>query len=356
MVVALSALAGGALAHAAAGGESPAPAAASDLREGAPAGAEGKHRPKTATPEPITPPETVRDAHGASAPSPAPGPSPRPYDPMGTSYADGRVMTGAAEQRLILFTFDDGPDRRYTPRLLDILDEHGIRAVFFMTAGQIRPDSPWGRRQAELAREVARRGHLIGNHTVDHLQLPLLDNDSVLSQLTDSERIFERVFGARPWLMRPPGGARSERVDALVEGRGYTQMLWNLGTGDFQVRTPQEVLDTWKAVAERRERENGERGGIVLLHDIHEWSVEAVPLLVREIRRRNCRLLAEGEELYDIVDDPAPFFTRTGEGSSPGAAAPPARFAPEEHARRQARLRTEARGYCEDGSLVASNR
>lgn len=350
-MVLLSAMAGGSLAHLASGKTSASASVAPTPPR--PAEPEG-----TAEPEPLTPPEPIRDdGHEAEErEGTVPGPSPSPYDPMGTRFAEGRVITGATRHRLILLTFDDGPDPRYTPRLLDTLDELGIKAVFFLTARQIAPDTPWGRRQAELAREVARRGHIIGNHTVDHLQLPLLDNATVREQLAESERIFERVFGARPWLFRPPGGARSERVDGIVEGRGYTQMMWNLGTGDFQVRTPEEVLETFKAVFDRRERDNGERGGIVLLHDIHEWSVRAVPLLVRELRRRNCRLLAQGEELYDIVDDPALFFVPRKPKGAHGVAAAPARIDDETLAKRQSRLRHEARRYCEEGVLVASNR
>src|SRR5690606_41552049 len=63
--------------------------------------------------------------------------------------------------------------------------------------------------------------------------------------------IFERVLGERTWIMRPPGGARSARIDGLLAERGYTQMLWNLGTGDFQVRSADDVMRIWLRVLER---------------------------------------------------------------------------------------------------------
>jgi peptidoglycan-N-acetylglucosamine deacetylase len=353
--VVLSALAGGLLAHMT-GSARPGTAAASIVaqEEGA---ARTAHR---AGAEPVSPPKPLAqdpfDQAGLDTELP-PEPEPRPHDPMMSQLAEGRVMTGATPHRLILFTFDDGPDLRHTPRLLNTLDELGIRAVFFLTAERILPDTAWGRRQAELAREIARRGHVIGNHTVDHVQLPLLPNSSVLAQLTESERIFERVFGSRPWLFRPPGGARSARVDEIVEGRGYTQVMWNLGTGDYQVRTAEEVLATFDSVFERRTRENGERGGIVLLHDIHEWSVEAFPRIVSRLRQRNCALLERGEELYDIVDDPRLFFAPREKGDPAGTAAAEARLRPEVLWARQARARSEAQGYCAGaGVRVASSR
>ena len=272
-----------------------------------------------------------------------------PLTPFAEPLRDGRVITGATPHRMILFTFDDGPDLRNTPELLDTLDDLGVRAVFFFTASRLQGQGEWGARNRALARRIVARGHMIGNHTVDHPQLPLLSDEEVLAQVGDAEAIFEEVFGERTWLVRPPGGARSPRVDALLASRGYTQVHWNLGTGDFQVRDAEEVFRIFRRVLGRRERENGERGGIVLLHDTHEWSVEAVPLIVDWLRRRNCRLLAqEGEELFDIVDDPSLFFEPRGD--APGeesAVAGPATLAPEVLAERQRVVRARTRERCE---------
>ncbi len=264
---------------------------------------------------------------------------------LAPSLAGGQIISGATPHRLILFTFDDGPDIRYTPRLLDSLDEYGIRAVFFLTAYRMAGTAPWQRRNRELAREIARRGHIIANHTVDHVQLPLLDTMGVRAQVEGADAVFEELFGGRSWLIRPPGGSRSARVDNLRGARGYTQVLWNLGTGDFQVSDPEAVLRTFRRVLARRERENGERGGIVLLHDTHEWSVDALPRIVGWLRQRNCELAERGEELYDIVDDPRYFHTARGdEGAS--TLAPPAEPALEVLARRQHRIREETQQRC----------
>ncbi|HKU43582.1 MAG TPA: polysaccharide deacetylase family protein, partial [Polyangiales bacterium] len=142
-------------------------------------------------------------------------------------YPHGRIIEGASPQRVILFSFDDGPDRRTTPLLLDRLDAVGVKAVFFLTASRIVGRSPAEREQAALAREIVARGHIVGSHTVDHLQLPLLGDVSALAQIAGAEQIFQRVLGFRPTLIRPPGGARSPRIDALLAERGYTTVLWN---------------------------------------------------------------------------------------------------------------------------------
>lgn len=272
-------------------------------------------------------------------------PEPNETDPFGASLRDGRVITGGTPHRLILFTFDDGPDLRYTGRLLDTLDALGIRAVFFLTARRFAGATPYERRLADLAREIVRRGHYVGSHTLDHLQLPLLTGPRLEEQVVGAEKVFESVLGARPFLIRPPGGSRSPRIDAFLARRGYTQMLWNLGTGDAQVRSSDEVLRTFARILERREREYGERGGIVLLHDIHAWSVEAVPRIVRWLEEKNCELLARGEELYDVVDDPRVFFVPRGE-AAPGESAPPLEPDPVWLDARQAALRARTEARC----------
>lgn len=265
--------------------------------------------------------------------------------PFAESLHDGMVMTGATRHRLVLFTFDDGPDHRYTRPLLDALDRAGVRAVFFLAARRIEGPVPRDRELAEIAREIARRGHFIGNHTMDHLQLPLVNNVALDEQIAGADGVFRRVLGDAPALVRPPGGARSPRIDDYLAAHGYTQMLWNLGTGDFQVRTPEAVVSTFRAVLEREENERGVRGGIVLLHDIHEWSVQAFPRIVAELEDRNCELLARGEELYDFADDPALFFAPRGDADA-SAEAPFVELPESVLEARQARARVRAEAHC----------
>ena len=281
-------------------------------------------------------------------PTEAPAPAPEPEPRTGTfaeNLGEGMVITGATDHRLILFTFDDGPDTRNTPQLLDTLDEYGVRAGFFLTTHRLDGHGPWQEANRELAREIVRRGHIIGNHTAEHAQLPLLDSADVLSQARRADDVLEELLGSRAWLFRPPGGARSPRVDRVLARRGYTQVLWNIGTGDFQVRDPEQVLRTFTRVLARREREHGERGGIVLLHDTHAWSVAAVPRIVSWIRERNCELLEAGDELYDIVDDPRVFHAARSEDAS--AEAPRAALPETVMASRQRALRAQATQRCE---------
>ena len=224
-------------------------------------------------------------------------------DVTGLRFPSGLTIDGGSKRRTILFTFDDGPSRRTTPRLLDTLDELGIKAIFFVTSESFGNANPWEREHSQIVREIVRRGHLVGNHTETHRQLPLLRNEEILAELSITERKLERTVGRTPRLIRPPGGALSKRVEQLLGELGYTSVMWAVYPGDLEVKTPEDVVRTFFRVLDRRERDTGDRGGIVLMHDTKRHSLEAVPRLVRALQARNCKLLERGEELYDIVDD-----------------------------------------------------
>jgi peptidoglycan/xylan/chitin deacetylase (PgdA/CDA1 family) len=224
-------------------------------------------------------------------------------DVAGLRFPSGLTIRGGSKRRAILFTFDDGPSRRTTPRLLDMLDDLGIKAVFFVKSESFGDGNPWEREHAAIVRDIVRRGHTVGNHTETHRQLPLLNNAEIQAELAVSERKIERAVGSKLRLIRPPGGALSERVERILGENGYTSVMWALYGGDLEVGTAEEVVRTFFRVLERREREVGDRGGIVLMHDTKAHSLDAVPRLVKALHERNCKLLEDGEELYDIVDD-----------------------------------------------------
>ncbi|MCC7534913.1 MAG: polysaccharide deacetylase family protein [Deltaproteobacteria bacterium] len=260
--------------------------------------------------------------------------------------ARGKVITGATSQRILLFTFDDGPHVGTTPRLLDILDREGIKALFFVVAHRIRTTGRVHQQQRDILRDIVRRGHWVANHSVNHRILPGLDPTQAAFEMNEAARLIELVTGARPWVFRPPGGGRSARIDRMLESAGYTIMMWNLGTGDPFVRTAREVRHTFGRVLERRAR-MGSRGGIILLHDTHGWSVDAVPMIVADVRRRNCELLASGDrELYVFLDDPTAFFVARAEGDRPGADAPAAALPAAQYDALQTRERQRAEQYC----------
>ena len=212
-------------------------------------------------------------------------------DATGRRFPSGLTIHGASKHRMLLFTFDDGPSRRTTPRLLDLLDQLGIKAVFFVTSESFGNGNPWEREHADIVREMVRRGHMVGNHTETHRQLPLLDNAAIDAELRRSAGKIAWTIGRRPRLIRPPGGALSKRVEQILGEHGYSSVLWGIYPADLEAESADEVVRMFFHVLARQERETGDRGGIVLMHDTKLHSIDALPRLVDALKRRNCALL-----------------------------------------------------------------
>lgn len=216
------------------------------------------------------------------------------------------VITGETPHRHIHFTFDDGPDPATTPRLLDVLDRAGMKATFFFSTNRFVGRQQRNQGTAELAREIVRRGHTAGSHSFEHQRMGRMSVEEARVQISRSERELARVLGAPTRWFRPPFGSRNAGVDRLLADGGYTTVMWNIGMADWVERPAERIVAAfWHKIA-KNERE-GVRGGIVLMHDTHSWSVDAFERIVASITERNCGLVARGEEPYDLVDSLEPF-------------------------------------------------
>jgi peptidoglycan/xylan/chitin deacetylase (PgdA/CDA1 family) len=266
------------------------------------------------------------------------------HDALASDLHDGRITRGFVDHRVLHFTFDDGPRPSTTRRLLDELDEYGVHATFFVVARQL--EGRHHEAQRETVREIARRGHTIGSHTYDHTNLTTLDEAHITLEMTRSEAIFEDVLGDRPWLVRPPYGARNEHVDHVLTARGYTTVLWNLTAADSSSRDADTLVSTFRASLDTQQRHPHGPGGIVLLHDTHEWVIEAFPRMMDEVRARNCEIIDRGgdEELWDVVGDPRVFY-QARDGERPQHAST-VHLDEDLVTVRQVELRAEAASYC----------
>jgi peptidoglycan-N-acetylglucosamine deacetylase len=188
----------------------------------------------------------------------------------------GTIACVETREPVVALTFDDGPHPEFTPRLLDILDQHRARGTFFLV-GEMADKHP------DLVRRLASAGHSIGNHSWDHPFFPSLGRRSRWTQIRACERALAPHGGAR--LFRPPYGAQSMamRLDALC--LGYKIITWSVEAKDWRDHDPermaQRLIDTVKP------------GAIVLLHDAIYRSRQAVPLYDRAPMLRALSLFLE---------------------------------------------------------------
>ncbi|MGW2288692.1 polysaccharide deacetylase family protein [Streptomyces phaeochromogenes] len=185
-----------------------------------------------------------------------------------THTADGDDTTDCVEVKCIALTFDDGPATPHTATLLKYLAEYDARVTFF-TVGQNVAAHP------ELVRAEARAGHEIGNHSWNHPDLTRLTPGEIRSQLTRTNAAIKAATGKEPTLFRPPYGAIDGKVRSATT---LSPVLWDVDTEDWKHPDASRVAQSVISTVARNE--------VVLIHDIHPTSVEAVAEILRTLTDR----------------------------------------------------------------------
>ena len=194
-------------------------------------------------------------------PEPKPAPAPAPAAPAPTPTTGNKV---------IALTFDDGPGP-YTAHLLDILDQYGAKATFFLIGSKVSG-------QASVARSIQARGHQLGNHSWSHPELPKLSVDQIAGEIDRTNEAIRQATGVKPTILRPPYGAANGVVLEQLRARGMSSILWSVDTRDWADRNSQIVCS--RAVAGARP------GAVILMHDIHQTSVNAVPCILSSLKQQ----------------------------------------------------------------------
>lgn len=165
----------------------------------------------------------------------------------------GRTIRETGNAQTIGLTFDDGPNPAVTPALLDLLDQHDARATFFLMGSRVRAFP-------EITREIAARGHTIGNHTETHANLTFLTPAKLRAELNRcSEAIHAAIGGEELSWMRPPFGFRGPQLGAVVRGLGYSGVaMWSKWAWDWMPQPASRVIHRLRRVF---------GGDILLLHD-----------------------------------------------------------------------------------------
>jgi peptidoglycan/xylan/chitin deacetylase (PgdA/CDA1 family) len=219
-------------------------------------------------------------------------------NPEGHLRTAWELSLGRPGSREVLFTFDDGPKPGTTDRLLDILDRHRVKAVFYVCGWRLETDSePTRGRARAILREAFRRGHVIGNHSMTHPNMANLSRERVEREVERTSEVIASVIGQRPHLFRPPYGSYSDEVQRHVQAKGYELSLWSIDSHDWQ------MVGDAEGVAMNVIRLLGNMaGGTILLHDTHPWSVRAADMVLRWLATENRERADAGRAVYRIVD------------------------------------------------------
>ncbi|MFJ7204310.1 polysaccharide deacetylase family protein [Streptomyces sp. NPDC098789] len=182
----------------------------------------------------------------------------------------------------MVLTFDDGPDPRYTPAILDTLARYGVRAMFFV-CGEMATDN------RDLVRRMAAEGHVIGNHTWTHPLIPKLTRPDLASEIGRTSEVVQQATGEAPHWFRAPYGAWNRAAFEIGAELGMEPLAWTVDTLDWtEPGTPTIVSRVLKGAAP---------GVIVLSHDAggnRAQSVQALGEYLPQLLSRGYRMTLPG--------------------------------------------------------------
>lgn len=200
-----------------------------------------------------------------------------------------RVFTHfTTDRRAVWLTIDDGPDEHDTPRLLDLLDQYGARATFFVVGERVA-------RWPHLVAEIRRRGHQIGHHTHTHPHhLFWCATPGRLAEELDRPLDILEPMGIRPRAFRPPVGIKNILLAAALARRGLHCVGWSVRSGDCRTNSPERLVT--------RMKRHLRPGAIILLHEgpsvPQAVRIKGIALLLEAIAARD--LTCEIPELHQL--------------------------------------------------------
>lgn len=159
---------------------------------------------------------------------------------------------GSTTENKIAITFDDGPHTEVTPKLIELLDTHNVKATFFCI-GKNASANP------QIVAKLFHKGHLIGNHSYEHFKFfDLLSSGNMRKEILETNKVLTSIIGKSPLLFRPPYGVTNPMLRRAINKTNMVSVGWSLRSFDT-VKNPKDVIA--KLVA------NTKRGDIVLFHD-----------------------------------------------------------------------------------------
>ncbi len=181
---------------------------------------------------------------------------------------------------MIAITFDDGPTRAYTTKILDCLKEYNASATFFVLGSRIEGSE-------DLLERMIQEGHEIGNHSYSHKQLNILDESSIEKEITLANEAIYSAVHEYPVLLRCPYGETSSVVETYSNGMRIVK--WNQDSEDWKSQNVNTIVE--KALNEV------EDNNIILFHDLYEETADAICILVPKLIEMGYQLVSVSELL-----------------------------------------------------------
>lgn len=207
-------------------------------------------------------------------------------------YKSTFLLRGSASKREVALTFDDAPDDCFTPQILDILKQEGVRATFFVVGNRVEA-------HREIVQRMVKEGHILGNHSYNHPNFPTLSDADFRDQVIKTDELIRSITGYKPTFIRPPYGSIRE-----------AQILWLASEHKKIINWDVDSLD-WKGLSAEQVKTNilaqVHPGSIVLQHagggigEDLSGTVHALPEIIKKLRDDGVKLVT----IPELLDLPA---------------------------------------------------
>ena len=184
----------------------------------------------------------------------------------------GGIYIGDTSKKVIYLTFDEGYENGYTSKILDVLRDNNVKAVFFITG-------PYLKEHQDLVRRMVEEGHTVGNHTIHHPSLPQLSDEQLEEEILGLDRAFKEKFGKEMKFLRPPKGEYSERTLAISQKLGYCNLFWSFAYDDWYRDKIRGADYAYQMVMR-----NLHNGAILLLHAVSKDNADALDMIIKGAR------------------------------------------------------------------------
>lgn len=202
-----------------------------------------------------------------------------------TTSLSGKILWhGNNELPEIALTFDDGPNSKTTPKILDILKDHEVKATFFVLGKSIEKNK-------DILKRTAAEGHSIGNHTYTHADGKITDTGKIIREFSRTSSLITKYTGMKVKHFRPPFGYENWRFLIEAEKGNYDIVLWSLDVADWDKKKNEKDMASMIA---RRTR----NGTIILLHDggaSREAVINSLPQMIDGLKKKGYKFVTIDE-------------------------------------------------------------
>lgn len=186
-------------------------------------------------------------------------------------------------EKKVAISFDAAYGNEYTADILDTLDKYNVKSTFFLVGF-------WVNKYPEDVREIARRGHDIGNHSTTHPNMSQLEKEKITEEINITGKKIEELTDKRPILFRPPFGDYNDLLIRTCKENGYYAIQWDVDSLDWKELGVEQVVD--------RVMRNVRNGSIILFHNNAKYIKEYLPIVIEKLQESGYEIVPISELIY----------------------------------------------------------